>query len=45
MAKEMEVDTQTAMKGFEPRGGEFDSLGNTSARNVDRWTEDILMTL
>jgi hypothetical protein len=43
-AKETEVNIQTAKKGFEPRGGELDSLGNTSVRNVDKWTEDFLMT-
>ena len=44
MAKETEINIQTARNEFEPRGEEFDSLGNTSARNVDKWTEDILMT-
>ena len=44
MAKEMEVNIQTAKKDFELRGGDVDSLGNTSARNVDKWTEDISMT-
>jgi hypothetical protein len=44
MAKETEVNIQTAKKAFELRGGEFDSLGNTSAKNVDKWTIDILIT-
>lgn len=44
MAKEMEVNIQTAKKAFELKGGDVDSLGTTSARNVDKWTEEISMT-
>jgi hypothetical protein len=44
MAKEMEVNIQTAKKELEVKGEDVDSLGNTSARNVDKWTEDISMT-
>lgn len=36
MANETEVNIQTAKKDFELRGVEVDSLGNTSARNVDK---------
>jgi len=43
-ARETEVNIQTAKKDFGLRGGDDDSLGNTSARNVDKWTEEISMT-
>jgi hypothetical protein len=38
MAKEMEVNIQTAKKELEVKGEDVDSLGNTSARNVDKWS-------
>ncbi len=44
MAKKTEVNTQTAKKAFELKGEDDDSFGKTSARNVDKWTEEICKT-
>jgi hypothetical protein len=38
MAKGTAVNTQTAMKDFDPKGTDELSLGTTRARNVDKCT-------